>query len=71
MQQYATLSESQHTESVQLIKARPLAQILNCGVATVYALARQGKIPCVVIGKAGVRFNAADVLAALTRVGPK
>lgn len=52
---------------MQLIKARPLAAKLNCSVAMVYAMARQGKIPCVKIGKTGVRFNAAEVIEALTR----
>ena len=58
-------------QPVQLIRAKPLAKILSCGVSTVYWLARTGKIPTISIGRAGVRFVAADVIAALTRVNPK
>ena len=53
---------------LQLIKARPLAARLNCSIAMIYAMARQGRIPCVRIGKTGVRFNPADVIEALTKV---
>jgi len=58
-------------QGLQLLKAEPLARILNCGVSTVYFLARTGKIPTISIGRAGVRFIAKDVIAALTRQGPK
>ena len=71
MEQHSKQSETPYTEPAQLLKAGPLAKILNCGTATVYALARRGKIPCVTIGKAGVRFIPEDVIAALTRRAPK
>ena len=71
MKQRSTESPQQPVQSVQLLKAKPLAKILNCGVSTVYFLARTGKIPTISIGRAGVRFIAADVIAALTRQGPK
>lgn len=64
-------TEQLRTDLEQLVKARPLAEKLNCSVAMVYAMARQGKIPSVRIGKTGVRFNPADVLAALTQGGSK
>ena len=64
-------TEPSHTEPGQLLKANAVARILDCGVATVYALARQGQIPYVRIGRVGVRFVAADVIASLTQVGPK
>jgi excisionase family DNA binding protein len=52
-----------------LVKAKPLARILDCGVSTVYALAKAGKIPSITIGVAetGVRFDVDAVLAALKR----
>jgi hypothetical protein len=59
----------QTTESPakQLIKAKPLARALDCGVSTVHALAKAGKIPSISIGKLGVRFDLQAVLEALRR----
>ena len=71
MKQTDRQTPSEHASSIQLLKAAPLAKILNCGVSTVYFLARTGKIPTISIGRAGVRFIAEDVIAALTRTGPK
>ena len=51
----------------QLARAEELAQRLRCGKSTVYSLAKAGKIPCIGIGKKGVRFDIDEVLAALKR----
>jgi len=58
----------QTTESTRkILKAKPLARILDCGVSTVYALAKAGKIPCLGIGDTGVRFDLEAVLEALKK----
>jgi excisionase family DNA binding protein len=49
------------------VKAKALAQILDCGVSTVYALAKAGKIPFISIGKLGKRFDVDAVLEARKR----
>ena len=64
-------SEPDSITAGQIIKAAPMARILKCGLGTIYVLARQGKIPKISIGKAGLRFVAKDVIEALTRQGPK
>ena len=71
MERHPKQPEPPGTEPQQLLKAAALAKILDCGSATIYAMARQGKIPVVVIGKLGKRFIAKDVIDALTRAGPK
>lgn len=53
--------------SEKLIKAKALARHLDCGISTVYALAKAGRIPCISIGQVGVRFDLNNVLEALRR----
>ena len=53
---------------VRLVKAKELVKELGeIGVSTVYRMAKDGKIPFYVVGKAGVRFNILEVVAALRR----
>lgn len=50
-----------------IIRAETLATILQCAKSTVYGLAKSGKIPKIVLGKQGVRFDLQEVLTALKR----
>ena len=51
----------------QLARADELARRLNCGKSTIYSLVKAGKIPCIGIGKTGVRFDIDEVLKALKK----
>ncbi len=51
----------------RLLKAEELAHHLNCGKSTVYRLAQTGRIPVIVIGDTGVRFDLAQVLDSLRK----
>lgn len=53
--------------SGKLIKAKALARHLDCGISTVYALAKAGRIPSISIGQVGVRFDLGQVLEALKK----
>jgi excisionase family DNA binding protein len=52
------------TEGAELVTAKRLAATLSLPVSCLYEYAKCGRIPCVRVGK-HVRFNAAQVLAAL------
>ncbi|WP_447603029.1 excisionase family DNA-binding protein [Nitrospira sp. Nam80] len=47
------------------MKADELASCLNCGKSTVYYLAKKNRIPSIVIGKRGRRFNYGAAVEAL------
>jgi excisionase family DNA binding protein len=47
--------------------AEEVARVLKCGKSTVYALAKNGRIPYLSIGDRGIRFDLEAVLAALSR----
>lgn len=46
--------------SEELLTARDVAAVLRCSLSLVYALARQGTVPCVKIGGL-VRFRRSDI----------
>jgi excisionase family DNA binding protein len=50
-----------------LVTAGMVADRLSCGKSTVYGMAKSGKIPSIVLGKQGVRFDLQEVLTALKR----
>jgi excisionase family DNA binding protein len=49
------------------IRADEVAKALSCAKTTVYGMAKSGKIPSIVLGKQGVRFDLQDVMTALKR----
>jgi excisionase family DNA binding protein len=46
----------------ELLRPEQVAKALSCSKPFVYALAKRGELPCVVMGRA-VRFNPQDVIA--------
>lgn len=51
--------------SDDLLTARDVARILSCSVSLVYALARNGSLPCVRFGGI-VRFRRSDITAVIS-----
>lgn len=46
----------------ELLRPEQVAKALGCSKPFIYALAKRGELPCIVMGRA-VRFNPQDVLA--------
>ena len=55
-------------DGLELVSAKTLAATLSLPISCIYEYAKAGRIPCVRAGK-HVRFNAAQVLAALRTTG--
>jgi excisionase family DNA binding protein len=55
------------TSPEQFLRADEIARRLACGKSTIYTLAKAGKIPCIGLGKTGVRFDYAAVVEALKK----
>jgi excisionase family DNA binding protein len=51
----------------KIVRADTLATILDCAKSTVYGMAKSKKIPSILLGKQGVRFDLQEVMAALKR----
>jgi excisionase family DNA binding protein len=51
----------------KIVRADTLAAILDCAKSTVYGMAKSKKIPSIVLGKQGVRFDLDEVLKTLRR----
>jgi excisionase family DNA binding protein len=51
----------------KIVRADTLAAILDCAKSTVYGMAKSKKIPSILLGKHGVRFDLDEVLKALRR----
>lgn len=51
----------------KIVRAETLATLLSCAKSTVYAMAKSGKIPKLLLGKQGVRFDIDEVLEALKK----
>jgi excisionase family DNA binding protein len=60
----------QETEPLpRLVSVHTLSEILDVSESKLYSLATKGEIPSVRIGKRSIRFNVADVMAALPKKG--
>lgn len=46
----------------ELLRPEQVAKVLGCSKPFIYALAKRGELPCVVMGRA-VRFDPSDVAA--------
>jgi excisionase family DNA binding protein len=46
----------------ELLRPEEVAKVLGCSKPFIYALAKRGELPCVVMGRA-VRFDPSDVAA--------
>lgn len=53
------------TSTRRLVTAEELAEVLGTSARTVYRMGARGQVPSYRVGARGIRFDAAEVLAAL------